>query len=456
MAEFGKLNFSVSFNPTSAFPLDARYYFDSLTAAQAAATAAVEVGSSEGTYYYGETVAVVEGGTATLYIIQPDKTLEPVKGEGASVEIDETIFEKSGEKLTLKGYAEAENGSSLVKGEDGNATWQKLALDSELKTLSGTVGELNTTVTGLSSKFDNYYDKNTVDSKIASAGTLKRTIVESLPEVDAADMNTIYMVAAEAPAPSNSYDEYLVIEKEGVKSWEKIGNTSVDLEGYVTDGELTEALNNKVDKIAGSSLVPDTQITKLSELLNIKSVEDGELNVDGEGKLSVVSISQDKVSGLTTALAGKVDAVEGSSLLTKEQSEKLASIANGAEKNVINSVNEAEFTISDRLLAINKIPQAKVDGLTDALAGAENKIEKITLGTTEAVIGEGKNVTIPIAAESTLGLVTTSSQLNGISVAVTGEMSVNSLSTDKLVQGSQTLILNGGNAAGTYKWQKKL
>ena len=122
MAEFGKLNFSVSFNPTSAFPLDARYYFDSLTAAQAAATAAVEVGSSNGTYYFGETVAVVEGGTATLYIIQPDGTLEPVKGEGATVEIDETIFEKSGEKLTLKGYAGAENGSSLVKGSDGNVS----------------------------------------------------------------------------------------------------------------------------------------------------------------------------------------------------------------------------------------------------------------------------------------------------------------------------------------------
>lgn len=451
MAEFGKLNFSVSFNPTSAFPLDARYYFDSLTAAQAAATAAVEVGSSEGTYFFGETVAVVEGGTATLYIIQPNKTLEPVKGEGASFEIDETIFEKSGEKLTIKGYAGAEAGSGLVKGPDGNVAWQKLALDSELKALQGTVGGLNTTVTQLSSNLtDNYYDKTTVDSKIASAGTLKRTIVEDLPDVESADMNTIYMVAAEAPAASNSYDEYLVVENEGAKSWEKIGNTSVDLTNYVTNTKLTEELAKKVNVVAGSSLVPDDQITKLSGLLNIKSVEDGELNVDGEGKLSILSISQDKVSGLTTALAGKVDAVPGSSLMTTEQSEKLAGIAAGAEKNVINSVNEGEFTVSDRILAINSVPQAKVEGLTAALAGAENKIEKITLGSTEAVIGEGKNVTIPIAAASTLGLVTTSSQVNGISVAVTGEMSVNSLSTDKLVQGSQTLILNGGNAAGTY------
>ena len=37
MADFGKLNFAVSFNPQTAFPLDARYYFSSLSAAEAAA-----------------------------------------------------------------------------------------------------------------------------------------------------------------------------------------------------------------------------------------------------------------------------------------------------------------------------------------------------------------------------------------------------------------------------------
>ena len=40
MADFGKLNFAVSFNPQTAFPLDARYYFSSLSAAEAAAATA--------------------------------------------------------------------------------------------------------------------------------------------------------------------------------------------------------------------------------------------------------------------------------------------------------------------------------------------------------------------------------------------------------------------------------
>ena len=86
MPDFGKLNFSVSFNPTSGFPLDARYTFDSLTAAQEAAASAVPIGSSDGVYFYGENVVVVEDEVATLYLIQPDGTLSAL---GASEDISQ-------------------------------------------------------------------------------------------------------------------------------------------------------------------------------------------------------------------------------------------------------------------------------------------------------------------------------------------------------------------------------
>lgn len=75
MADFGKLNFSVALNPTSAFPLDARCYFESLEAAQAAAAKAEEAGSTNTIYYYGQKLVVVANGVATWYTIQPDNTL---------------------------------------------------------------------------------------------------------------------------------------------------------------------------------------------------------------------------------------------------------------------------------------------------------------------------------------------------------------------------------------------
>ena len=42
---FGKLNFAVGFNRTSAFPLDANSYFEDYASAETAAAGAAEVGS---------------------------------------------------------------------------------------------------------------------------------------------------------------------------------------------------------------------------------------------------------------------------------------------------------------------------------------------------------------------------------------------------------------------------
>ena len=107
MPEFGKLNFAVSFNPQTAFPLDARYYFSSLEAAKLAASSSVEVGSSDGTYFYGETICVVSGGSADLYIIQPNKSLKAVGsavlGDGKSIEVIDG-------KVSIRGFSEATAG----------------------------------------------------------------------------------------------------------------------------------------------------------------------------------------------------------------------------------------------------------------------------------------------------------------------------------------------------------
>jgi hypothetical protein len=81
---FGKLDFDVSLNLTANFPLDARSYFESLSAAKEAAAKAEEVGSTNTAYYYGQTIAVVEEDVATLYIIQPNKTLIPLGGTAES------------------------------------------------------------------------------------------------------------------------------------------------------------------------------------------------------------------------------------------------------------------------------------------------------------------------------------------------------------------------------------
>ena len=188
--DFGKLEFSVSFNPTSAFPLDARSYFESLSAAQAAAASAKEAGSTESLYYYGQTIVVVEENVATFYVIQPDNTLSLVKG---AVFVDKNIFEYDNTgNLILKGFNEADNNTILSKSENG-IKWI-IPVDA--------------------------YSKIETDEKIASAianaNHLKRKIVGSVTEIevymaanDDADQY-IFMVPASTEYTSDKYDEYLV------------------------------------------------------------------------------------------------------------------------------------------------------------------------------------------------------------------------------------------------------
>ena len=124
--EFGKLNFSVSFNPTSAFPLDARSYFESKADAEEAAKIAVPAGSADSVYYYGQTLVVVENSVAKFYIIQPNNTLSAVEGSSGETEVpvNSDLFEKDENgNLSLKGFDEAAVGAFFTKGEDGNLVW---------------------------------------------------------------------------------------------------------------------------------------------------------------------------------------------------------------------------------------------------------------------------------------------------------------------------------------------
>nr|DAG50500.1 MAG TPA: hypothetical protein [Caudoviricetes sp.] len=56
--DFGKLNFAVGFNRTSAFPLDANSYFEDYNEAVTAAAGAAEVGSANSAFYIGQIIIV--------------------------------------------------------------------------------------------------------------------------------------------------------------------------------------------------------------------------------------------------------------------------------------------------------------------------------------------------------------------------------------------------------------
>lgn len=88
----GKLNFSVAFNPTSAFPLDARSYFTSYEEALGAAQSAEPAGSTNTAYYIGQKLLVVTDESADWYTITAAKGLQKEgSGGGTNFTTDETL-----------------------------------------------------------------------------------------------------------------------------------------------------------------------------------------------------------------------------------------------------------------------------------------------------------------------------------------------------------------------------
>jgi hypothetical protein len=93
------------YNPTGAFPIDVRSFFESFEEAQEAAKTAVAVGGAGSTYYHGQLVGVLEypdgidhsaSGVANYYIIQPTGILSPIGSGNANtvgLEFTEPMFD---------------------------------------------------------------------------------------------------------------------------------------------------------------------------------------------------------------------------------------------------------------------------------------------------------------------------------------------------------------------------
>ena len=204
MADFGKLNFAVSFNPQTAFPLDARYYFSTLGAAQAAA--AVEVGSSDGVYFYGENVCVVTDSAADLYIIQPDKTLKAV---GTVVLGDDKSIEIVDGKVTLKGFNSATAGQQPRINAAGTAlewyTPDTSTVSGLADTVAGHTQDIQNLQTGKADKATTLEGYGITDAMTATA------IAEAIQTAIAATGHASFKKASAVPTAAEAQDNVLYL-----------------------------------------------------------------------------------------------------------------------------------------------------------------------------------------------------------------------------------------------------
>ena len=487
-----KLNFSVPFAMTAALPVEYNAYFDSYEAAVAAAATADVPGSSTTVYYYGQKIVVVTAESADLYIIQPDKTLKaagtvPV-GDNKSITVSDGV-------IGITGFAAATENQQPRKKADGTIEWytpdtstvaglsqtvgqhtqQISTLNEQMTTVQGDITTINSTLADKANSADVYTKQQTDDKISAAISSVYKpagsTTFAALPAPAANVLGNVYNVTdaftttdqfvegvgKSYPAGTNVAvvlvgEDYKYDVLSGMVDLSNYSTTDEIAQTYATKNEVTTGLSGKVDKVDGSRLMTDAEGTKLAgietgaQVNNIASVASGELAISEEKELSIVAVAQDKVTGLADALAGKVNTEAGKGLSTNDFTtpllEKLNALPAGAQVNAIDTVSD-EFTISEtKELSVAAIAQAKITGLPDALNA---KLESVSIAGTALTVTD-KGVNIPIATDTLLGVVKSSTKINEIAVGADGVMSVNTVSTDKLEQGSDTIVWNGGGA----------
>ena len=487
-----KLNFSVPFAMTAALPVEYNAYFDSYDAAVAAAATADVPGSSTTVYYYGQKIVVVTAESADLYIIQPDKTLKaagtvPV-GDNKSITVSDGV-------IGITGFAAATENQQPRKKADGTIEWytpdtstvaglsqtvgqhtqQISTLNEQMTTVQGDITTINSTLADKANSADVYTKQQTEDKISAAISSVYKpagsTTFASLPAPAANVLGNVYNVTdaftttdqfvegagKSYPAGTNVAivlvgEDYKYDVLSGMVDLSNYSTTDEIAQTYATKNEVTTGLSGKGDKVEGSRLMTDAEGTKLAgietgaQVNNIASVASGELAISEEKELSIVAVAQDKVTGLADALAGKVNTEAGKGLSTNDFTtpllEKLNALPAGAQVNAIDTVSD-EFTISEtKELSVAAIAQSKITGLPDALNA---KLESVSIAGTALTVTD-KGVNIPIATDTLLGVVKSSTKINEIAVGADGVMSVNTVSTDKLEQGSDTIVWNGGGA----------
>ena len=487
-----KLNFSVPFAMTAALPVEYNAYFDSYDAAVAAAATADVPGSSTTVYYYGQKIVVVTAESADLYIIQPDKTLKaagtvPV-GDNKSITVSDGV-------IGITGFAAATENQQPRKKADGTIEWytpdtstvaglsqtvgqhtqQISTLNEQMTTVQGDITTINSTLADKANSADVYTKQQTEDKISAAISSVYKpagsTTFAALPAPAANVLGNVYNVTdaftttdqfvegagKSYPAGTNVAvvlvgEDYKYDVLSGMVDLSNYSTTDEIAQTYATKNEVTTGLSGKVDKVEGSRLMTDAEGTKLAgietgaQVNNIASVASGELAISEEKELSIVAVAQDKVTGLSDALAGKVNTEAGKGLSTNDFTtpllEKLNALPTGAQVNAIDTVSD-EFTISEtKELSVAAIAQSKITGLPDALNA---KLESVSIAGTALTVTD-KGVNIPIATDTLLGVVKSSTKINEIAVGADGVMSVNTVSTDKLEQGSDTIVWNGGGA----------
>ena len=484
------LGFPLNFRRGNPNPLDNSSVWASIEDAQ-------NYAATDPVAYVGQILTVVDNvnGIATVYAIQDEAgTLKKVGtspiGDESTITVDEngtvSLYGVSGLELTRtdgEGNITKINYQPLLV--DGKLTWvepsattvEGLATEIEaLKTRVDSVESDNdTAITGINNKIGTVPDGKTVVELINDAKTeatyddtalsgrvaaiegdyLKaadKTAIETkmATDISTAKTETIAAIMGEAGidekydtlkeiadwilSDTTSSAELITrvtnIEKDYLKGADKTAlQGDIDaLETFV--GTLPEGaasttvvayIKEVVDALKIGDYAKAADLTALTNRVQaledvgaeknvIASVDEAQFAVDAERKLTLLDIAMGKVTGLSDALGGKVDKIEGYTLLSPTDKTKLDALVIGesgveisGKVNAANVEGLGDWITNNRDTVpglLSAVDDTKLHGIE---SGAQaNVLEAVSIDGTDLAI-EGKKVNIPLATTTSAG-----------------------------------------------------
>lgn len=201
---------------------------------------------------------------------------------------------------------------TAVSETDGKINVTRSAITKATLGLGSVVnaGQDTTVTSGSSNYITSGAVKSYVDSAVGAVSQFKYEVVSTLPTASSSTMGIIYLVK-DKHSDTDVYDEYITLNTDSKYSWEKLGNTDIDLSGYQT--KLTTAQLNAVNsgitasKVSTYDAYASTIASKQNQLstTQLEAVNSGITSSDVETIQNAVAVSYDETNGLIALTFGE-------------------------------------------------------------------------------------------------------------------------------------------------------